>query len=300
MNHPNNLITNPLIIRSVIEYYRKTKLDDKWNKFIEVSQKPQRKYRAKMKEVFASQLDDILRNINKAIKSTYDAEQIDWNEYRLQLNEFGQLELPGILMAWADLELEALEVGISFDVVNPQVLTAITNRSNLFSDRIVNETRNLLHQTINEGISAGYSIPQHEKRIRLLFENMSKYRSTRIARTEVIWGQNEGAEQGYIQSGVVQYKKWLVAHDERLCPFCAEMGRKDPIPVGVNYFNRGDILTVDNPKHLIFVQTKNGGYHFEVSLKASDTLSLRLDYEDIRHPPIHPHCRCTLIPVVNI
>ena len=302
---PSSLITNPLIIHEAIKYYQKTKLEDRWDRFIKVSEKPQRQYRVKMREVFANQLDDILGNLKrKSIKADqsigYVDEQnlADWNQYRIIYNEFGQLTLPGIMDAWADLELQALEVGIAFDVLNPNVMSAVTNRSNLFSDSVINKTRSLLHTVINDSMNVGDGIPQLTKKIQLLYDNMSKYRAYRIARTEAIWALNEGAEQGYIQSGVVEFKKWFCARDERTCFFCSEMGRRDPIPVGVNYFSIGQSLTIPNPKGLIFVQTKGGGYHFEVNLKASSTLTMMFKYQDISHPGLHPHCRCTLLPIV--
>ena len=265
---PSNLLTNPIIIRSAIDYYRKTKNDDRWDRFIEVSEKPQRKYRVKMRELFTNQLEDVLTNLNrKSIKTQYDAEYIDWNQYRIQYNEFSQLELPGIMTAWADLELQALEVGISFDVLDPNVISAVTNRSNLFSDSVVNETRTLLHRIIADSIQAGDGIPTIEKKIRLLYENMSKFRSTRIARTEIIFAQNEGAEQGYIQSNVVKSKRWIVARDERLCGWCSEMGNKDPFELGSNYFNLGESMTIE----------ENG------KIKR-----MTFNYEPISHPPLHP------------
>jgi hypothetical protein len=296
----SSLITNPLIIRSVADYYIKTKLEDRWNLFVQTSEKPQRKYRVKLREVFDNQLDDILSNLNrKSVKADESIGYVDennladWNKYRIIYNEFGQLELPGIMTAWASLELEALEVGVSFDVLNPNVMSAVTNKSNLFSDSVINETRDLLHRVITDSIQAGDGIPQLEKKIRLLYSNMSKFRSVRIARTEAIWGLNEGAEQGYIQSGVVEGKKWLCAHDERLCPWCAEMGSRDPIPVGTNYFNRGDVLELPKPEKIlkgIEITTAHDKFIYEVYNKYQKAGSIRFtfSYEDIRHSPLHP------------
>jgi hypothetical protein len=108
---------------------------------------------------------------------------------------------------------------------------------------------------------------------------------------------NEGAERSYIQSGVVAEKQWLTALDERTCPFCMHMNGKH-IPVGTNFFNLGESLTVPNPKGLIFIQTKSGGYTFEISLKAREFLTFSFKYENVSHPGLHPHCRCTIIPIV--
>lgn len=305
----NNLLTNPFIIRSVVDYYLKTKAEDKWREFVRVSESPQRKYRVFLRNTFDNQLDDILSNLNrKSVKADETIGYVDenglcdWNQYRIIYNEFGQLEIPGIMTAWANLELEALEIGISFDVINPNVISAVTNRSNLFSDTIINETRSLLHQLIIDSIMAGDGPYQLEKKIRLLYSNMSKYRATRIARTEVIWGQNEGAELGYIQSGVVLEKQWLTALDERTCPFCAEMNGKH-IALGANFFNKGDSLVLPKPEKIIKsieITTTHGKWVYEVYNKYQKADSIRyvFNYEDIRHPPLHPHCRCCLIPIV--
>lgn len=288
MNHLNSLITNPTFIKQFADYYInvKSEVDNqrRWERFIEVGLTGERKYRIKMRQLFDEQLDDIIKNLNtKSIKADESIGYVDenrladWNGYRIQYNEFGQLTLPGIMSAWADLELEALEVGISFDVVLPDVLTAITNRSNLFSDSVINETRASLHQVITDSINAGDGIPQLEKKIRALYANMSKARAIRIARTEMIWAQNEGAERSYIQSGVVESKQWIPAHDERLCPWCSEMGQKDPLKLGEQYFRQGESMTIETD---------------------GKRITMTFNYEPILHPPLHPHCRCCLIPIV--
>ncbi len=307
----NNLLTNPLVINEAIQYYLKSKREDKWNLFVATSEKPQREYRVKMREIFDNQLDDIVRSLNrKSVKAdesigyVNEDQLCDWNNYRLQYNEFGQLELPGIMTAWADLELEAMELGISFDVTDPNVLTAITNRCNLFSDSVVNETRKRLHKVVADSIQAGDGIPQLEKKIRLLYANMSKYRANMIARSEVIWGQAEGSEQSYIQSGVVEAKQWLCAHDERLCPWCSYMGSLDPIPVGTTYFDKGAVLELPKPSKSyiksIEVTTDHGKFIFEVydKYQKADTMRFTFGYEAIYHPPAHPFCRCCLIPII--
>ncbi len=306
----NNLLANPLIIRQVADYYLKSKREDKWNLFVQTSEKPQREYRVKMRQVFADQLDDILGNLNrKSVKADQSIGYVnedqlcDWSQYRIIYNEFGQLELPGIMTAWASLELEALELGISFDVTDPNVLTAITNRSNLFSDSVVNETRDRLHKVVSDSIQAGDGIPQLEKKIRLLYENMSKFRAYRIARSEVIWGQNRGAEESYIQSGVVISKTWLTALDERTCVFCAEMNGKT-ISLGEKYFSKGDVLELPKPEKSfikgIEIDTDHRKWIFEVYQKyqKADTIRYVFNYEDIYHAPLHPFCRCTIVPNV--
>jgi hypothetical protein len=156
-------------------------------------------------------------------------------------------------------------VGLSFDVVLPDVLTAITNRANLFSDAVINETRQTLHKVIVDSINVGDGIPQLRRKIEGLYENMSKARAVRIARTEMIWAQNEGAEQSYIQSGVVEFKEIWTARDERRCIFCGHMHGKR-IRLGETYFNQGESLTV---------------------MIDGKPRTMQFNYESIFHPPFH-------------
>ena len=78
--------------------------------------------------------------------------------------------------------------------------------------------------------------------------------------------------EAYRQGGV-QKKQWYAAIDERTCPFCGEMHEKI-LPVGETWFRVGDEMTV-------------GGQ------------VLRMTYEDVSYPPLHPDCRCALVPVIE-
>jgi len=94
-----------------------------------------------------------------------------------------------------------------------------------------------------------------------------------IARTETIRASNFGAEEAYIQSGVVEGKEWLTAFDERTCTSCEEMGGK----------------TSGKPR------TAKLGQSFDVS-----DIDMNFDYTEgeMPYPPLHPSCRCSLIAIL--
>jgi SPP1 gp7 family putative phage head morphogenesis protein len=231
-----------------------------------------------LRETFSSQADELSHAILAFKSKSIEDYMIDWEKYRIIYNEFGQLTIPDAMSNWANIELEALEVGISFNVLDPNVQTAIWNRSNLFADTLINKTREWLHVIMVDSIAEQEGPYQLEKRIRAFYKDMSKYRATRIARTETIWMQAEGSEQSYIQSGVVKGKSWLCSRDERTCPLCFHLNGKT-ISLGQNYFNQGDRITLAKP------------------IKSSNTVTFTFDYEEIRHPPSHPRCRCCLVPI---
>ena len=143
-----------------------------------------------------------------------------------------------------------------------------------FSFEVTKETNYLLGKTLAEGVSEGEGTPKLKKRVEQLFTDFESYRSERIARSEVIRASNFATEEGYKQSGVVKAKEWLTAEDERTCEWCAPLNGK-VIGLGKSYFDKGDTYS------------------------GQDGNDIDLDYEDIEHPPLHPNCRCTLIPVVG-
>ena len=80
------------------------------------------------------------------------------------------------------------------------------------------------------------------------------------------------------QSAGVEYKQWFTAEDHRVCEFCNEMHMKI-VGVSENYWNIGDIMTLE--------------------VEGKDPVSMTLGYEDVFAPPLHPNCRCTILPVVE-
>ena len=136
-------------------------------------------------------------------------------------------------------------------------------------------TQRQIRKHVAKGIEAGESTAKIRKRLSDYFKGDDiKYRAEKIARTESIWAYNSGAVAGYQQSRVVKGKEWLTAKDDRLCQFCEPM---DGVTVELeqNYFGMGEVF-----------EGNKGG-------------NLTFGYEDIGHPPLHPQCRCTIIPVLK-
>ena len=84
------------------------------------------------------------------------------------------------------------------------------------------------------------------------------YRSDRIARTEIIRASNFASEESFKESGVVEGKEWLATLDERTGDLDAALD--------------GSVAKLGKDFHA-------GG-------------------ESVPYPPLHPNCRCTIIPVI--
>ncbi|MEK9983819.1 MAG: phage minor head protein [Opitutae bacterium] len=80
-------------------------------------------------------------------------------------------------------------------------------------------------------------------------------------------------ETVYEEVGAVS-KKWITAIDERVCQFCSEM---DGQTTGIsdNYWDKGE------------------------EMAGSEGGTLSFDFDNVSTPPLHPSCRCDLIPIFN-
>lgn len=137
-------------------------------------------------------------------------------------------------------------------------------------------TKKDLIKTIAEGLRKGESINLIRGRIQDTYDNLTTARANMIARSEVLRANNFATLEGYKQSGVVVKKEWLTAEDERTCPFCMSMNGKT-VSLETNYFDKDQTYSVadDNGKQV----------------------KIDFTYSAIGHPPLHPQCRCTIVPI---
>lgn len=97
-------------------------------------------------------------------------------------------------------------------------------------------------------------------------------RADMISKTTVIWAQNEGAMRSYRETGFTRFE-WIVTEDDRTCSYCTEIDL-NTFGVGEAIFSEGDTITPAGEKPM------------EVPFA-------------IEHPPLHPYCRCTIVPVIE-
>lgn len=171
--------------------------------------------------------------------------------------------------------LFALDVANDTDTefeINEQIIKYVNERVNRFADATNDETIKQIEATITEGVKAGESIAKLKKRIRDVYKVATDERSERIARTEALAASNEGANEAYRQSPLVNAKEWLT--NPGACQFCQALNGK-VIGLNEDFLKNGQ--TVDGVE---------GG-------------KMKLSYENIAHPPVHPNCRCTLLPVIQ-
>jgi HK97 family phage portal protein len=221
---------------------------------------------------------EILANLPKALKSVKDTKfsKRELLDAATAVKNWITKFLPiiyGVQKQEGSRAMVFLGLSQPFDVDSSSVQKLIKEQVKRLGKGVVRETIILVGNTLADGVAAGEGIPDLRKRVMTAFDDMSKYRAERIARSEVITASNAAQVEAWKQSGVVSGKIWYTALDERVCEFCAEMhGQK--IGLDDTFLAEGDELT-----------GKKGGTY-------------STDYRSIEEPALHPNCRCTLLPDV--
>jgi hypothetical protein len=165
----------------------------------------------------------------------------------------------------------AIALGVDFALTREQVLDFVEAYGFQFVERHQGVTRDAVARLVAQAHDEGLGILDFMAKLQDLYGGWSVLRSEMIARTETIRSENAGSLAAYDAAGVTEVQ-WWTALDDRVCVFCGEIhGRK--WATGSSLFRLGDVFRVGES-------------------------SLRLNYEDVKHPPLHVFCRCTLLPVV--
>jgi HK97 family phage portal protein len=173
-------------------------------------------------------------------------------------------------------EVAKIALGMAGDddtefLIDEHVTNYVYERVGRIVPEMNTQTINSIEASIAEGIAQGESVAQLKKRIKEIYIDATDVRAERIARTESLAASNQGAMEAYRQSPLVIGKEWRTTIDP--CEFCAALDGKI-VELNESYADLGGTFT-----------GQDGGL-------------LKIGYETIEHPPLHPNCRCTLLPVV--
>lgn len=164
-----------------------------------------------------------------------------------------------------------------FDVTNPEVAKWVKNYTIKLAGDLSKTTVESVAQAISDGLDAGERGGQLADRIRDLDSTtFSTARAELIGRTESVRGYVEGEVESWRQSGQVAGKRWLLGPEA--CDFCVQAAEE--------YGEKG-------------VGLDEAFYDLGDSIKTADGDEMDVDYADVDGPPLHPQCRCDLIPVLK-
>lgn len=175
-----------------------------------------------------------------------------------------------------------------YDPTDPSVEKFYTERIRRVSVYFDEETQKQLAATLREGIDKGESVDDLRKRVHNIYDatqegKLMAYRAERVGRTEPIFATTWTTLDAWKKSGMVIGKRWhtapgAVPAKDNPCSFCRAMDGKIT-ELESNYFDQGDKMTVTDDNDV--------------------EQTMKLDYVDTVGPPLHPNCRCTLLPVLE-
>lgn len=229
------------------------------------------------------------------------------------IEEWELLFLPlfaGLMGDQAVLLAETLGI-VAWDIANPEVQVFLKDYSFKFASGLGTTTKEGLRGLVSSAQAEGWSINKLRDELGGIYGGWDKTRAEMIARTETIRSSNAGAVMSYQNAGI-EYKQWFTAQDGKVCGFCQEMHGKI-VGTGENYWAMGDTMLIELPEQLMLQQALDWQ---EKGLWVGDTLcgisdvrvavnketrvaTMTFTYEDVGYPPLHPRCRCTILPVVE-
>lgn len=249
-----------------------------WKNMVVRTEAQERMLKSVVNKFFKQQRDQVLVNLRekKSVKSPADTYIFDEVEETNALVEIVDPIMREIVQTAGDEALELLDSSNSFKFID-EVINAIKQNTLLFASSVNSTTRSLLQEAISAGIANQEGVDKIASRVRGVYSDATKKRAQEIARTETIRASNLGSVAGYRQSGLVEFKEWLTALDERTCEFCLAMEKEYRVRrLDETFLAKG------------------------TELKGVDGGIYKVNYDDLLAPPLHPSCRCTVLPVVNV
>jgi HK97 family phage portal protein len=236
-------------------------------KLVETNDIYEKKIKREISKFANTQLHNVIDRINATGKS--------YEEWLFNVKDESQTLATALSPIIVDLMVEQ-----SADVANfisgelltitPEVRATVEQNILRIAGVYNQDTITALEATLSEGQTAGESLTKLKKRVETTFQDAKGYRAERIARTESLRASNTTAEMVYKANGY-NTVKWVNNPDA--CDFCLTVGESVK-SIGQNFYNVGDVLTT------------------------GDGQVMRIDYSNIQTPPLHPNCKCTIVPEV--
>lgn len=245
---------------------------------------------ARLSRVFDKQVSDLLVALAAAERPTVELIQQAERIMRSRLAQRAVVE------ALTPYIREAIETGITIGVetvekIAPQVdfeaeradlakyaETESVRLSRRTAQGVIETQTEKVRAVLGDGLEKGENIDQLATRVQEWADGQkdqdgSWSRATTIARTESMRAARSAELEAWESTGLVTGKTWLLAPDP--CEFCEAVSKSfENKSVGLRdtFYKKGDVLT------------------------GADGGRMVLDFEDVTAPPLHPNCRCSMIP----
>ena len=238
----------------------------------------------RMQEVYAKNMLSFVRRLGQNIRNGQEPAGLllkrELVKSLIEIKRPGSYQAATIGYRWGELLVS--QVNKEEEELDGELIAAIEDRLEYMSEK---ESETFLEKVAliilallsirvlrNEGGSATRALTALEIADRFI-KDMAKFVANYagvVASAMTVWAENEGTQHAFIRAGV-EANEWVAVADDRTCPFCMDMDGTI-VASGAAFLGPLEELNV-------------GGK----VLRGFDLPTI--------HPPVHPRCRCTLIPV---
>lgn len=240
----------------------------KWEKKIQRNDEWEKKYNTQLQKIFKVQEEDIL----KQIKDTKDVGKPEWDELKylaLYHTLIWPIQRDLVESEW-NIAFEEINIDAAFQIWTPATSKWLKANINKFGKEIDKTTKESIFNEIDKWNKEWLWAKQIAANVSKQFNILTTSRAESIVRTETIRASSYATQKAWEDSDVVEEKEWWTAIDERVCTNCWPMHWKK-VKLKEDFFKKWD--------------TAPGG--------------LELNYSNTPAAPLHPRCRCTLLPIIK-
>lgn len=210
--------------------------------------------------------DDWLRSaLNQGYLTTVS---IDGNEFVRSAYTRGVSHANSALRS-ADVEIPEDDIEVILRMpIHRDKLRDLYQRNFELLEGVTSDMQQGMRAALTEGLASGHGPERIARDLNDRVDKIGMHRSELIARTEIINAHSDATLQRYEQIGVdtvTVQAEFQTAGDERVCLVCGAL--------------EGTVMTLED--------VRNGTFTFN-------------DLEFPNKPPIHPLCRCRILPVTEI
>ena len=226
-------------------------------------------------KIFEQQKKDILKKFDQEHKKGFKK-----YDYQLLLKYYALYHIflrPTVeeIMTQEGLRaMSELNVDIEFNPRTDKIKKELKKKIEQIARNVDTVTDEKIGKAVEMGLAGNMQPEDIKKELVKVFDDLQTRRLETIVRTEAIRFGTYAEQSAREQSWVVKSKQWRTAIDERVCEYCGKMHGKK-IWLQEDFFKQWSIMSGTNWGRL------------------------RLDYENVIGSPLHPNCRCDMIPLIE-
>jgi len=252
--------------------------EKRWEKMIKRNDWFEDDYKKQLLKIYNIQEKDILKQIEKSFESqlkfgkNIKVKFPEWNDLKylaLYQSLVWPVQKDLVKTEW-NLALAEVWVDAAFQIWDETSSEFLRTNIAKFAKEIDLVTKEKIFDKITQWNKEWLWAAEITRNLKWVFKQLKTTRLESITRTETIRAANFASQKAWVDSEVVEFKEWFTATDERVCLNCWPMHGKT-IWLRDDFFQKGSIAP----------------------------WGLKLDYSDVSWAPLHPRCRCTLIPLLK-